>query len=114
MWIYKGDTYKSRLLRKDFIKEMDEAKEKKQQQRNVSKKWLDDMKCEEDYPILLSNLTFKFFSRNLAKRKESSSGRYLSKPTYGSIQSAMCHLYQLSDRKFPDNFSTDLSKMMSG
>ena len=44
MWIYEGDTYKSRLLREDFIKEMDEAKEKKQQ-RNVSKKWLDDMKC---------------------------------------------------------------------
>ena len=57
MWIYKGDTYKSRRLREDFIKEMDEAKEKKQQM-NVSKKWLDDMKCKDNCPILLPNLTF--------------------------------------------------------
>ena len=69
MWIYKGDTYKSRLLRKDFIKEMDEAKEKKQQ-RNVSKKWLDGIQCENDCTILLHNLTFKFFPVTLQNEKK--------------------------------------------
>ena len=113
MWIYEEGTYKRRLLRENYIKEMDEAKEMKQQ-RNVSKKWLDGIQCEDDCPIFLCKLTFNFFSRYLAKRKESSSGRYLSKSTYGSIQSSICHLFLLCDRIFPDNFSTDLSKMMSG
>ena len=92
MWIYDGGTYKSRLLREEYIKEMDEAETKKEK-RNVSKKWLDGIQCENDCPILLHNLTFKIFSRYLTKRKESSSGRYLSKSTYGSIQSSVCHLY---------------------
>ncbi len=36
MWIYDGDTYKSRILREEYIKEMNEAETKKEQ-RNVSK-----------------------------------------------------------------------------
>ena len=113
MWIYDGGTYKSRLLREEYIKEMDEAVTKKEQ-RNVSKKWLDGIQCEDDCPILLHNLTFKIFSRYLTKRKESTSGRYLSKSTYGSIQSSICHLYRLCDLMFPENFATDLNRMMSG
>ncbi len=37
LWIYDGGTYKSRLLREKYIKEMDET-ERKKEQRNVSKK----------------------------------------------------------------------------
>ena len=113
MWIYDGGVYKRRLLREKFINEMDEAKDNKEQ-RNVCKKWLDGNECEDDCPILLFNLNFKIFSRYLAERKDKNNGKYLSKSTYGNLQSAVCHLYRLCDVQFPDDFSADLSKIMSG
>ena len=85
----------------------------KNYQRNVCKKWLHSTDCEGSCPILLRNLTFEIFSHYLANREETSSGRHLGRKTYGSMQSALCHLYRLCDLKFPDDFYANLSKMMS-
>ena len=100
-------------MKEKFINEMDEAKDKKEQ-RNICKKWLDGIECEDYCPILLFNLNFKIFSRYLAERKDKNNGKYLSKSTYGNLQSSVCHLYRLCDVQFPDDFSADLSKIMSG
>ena len=121
-WIYDG-TYKTEILNEDYIKEMDEAEENgmdfkvvRKNQRNISRRWLENIENESNCPIVLSNLTFEIFSRYLAKRKESKSNgkKYLSKATYGCIQSALCHIYRMSDVQFPDDFYSDLSRMMSG
>ena len=86
----------------------------KNYQRNVCKKWLHSTECEGSCTTLLRNLTLEIFSRYLANQKETSSRRYLGRTTYGSMQSALCHLYRLCNLKFPDHFYADLSKMMSG
>ena len=51
----------------------------------------------------------------MANRKETKNNgtKYLSKATYGCIQNALCHMYQLKNIQFPDDFYSNLSKMMS-
>jgi len=121
-WIYEG-TYKTELLNEDYIKELNEIEENhmdikfvRRKQREISKRWLESIENEGNCPVILSNLTYTIFSRYLAKRKKDKSNKktYLSKATYGCIQSALCHMYRMSDVHFPDDFYADLSKMMSG
>lgn len=72
-WIYKG-TYKTEIVNDDYIKEMDEAEENdmgfkivRKNQRNVGKRWLENIENEGNCPIVLSNLISEIFSRYLSK-----------------------------------------------
>ena len=84
-------------------------------QRKVCNNWLDslDNDTTKNCPINLANLNFEIFSRYISTRK-TVKGEYLSKITYGGMQSGLSHLYRCCDLEIPDNFSADMTTLMQG
>lgn len=122
LWIF-NDSVRDSLLEEELVGEIEEAKastvgsihKKKKAMREVIKKRLielDDYSCER-CPVKLERLNFDVISRYLTSRKKKNS-RYLSKPSYDGIRSALCHLYRCSNKTMCPEMEKKLKRFMSG
>lgn len=135
-WLFDTSLYRDTCLDKDFVMELKKAanedviydeneknktRKKKRKlgmrknQRKVCKNWLDSLDNDKSQkcPINLANLNFEIFSRYISTRKTDKGG-YLSKITYGGMQSGLSHLYRCCDMEIPEDFSADMTTLMQG
>jgi len=69
--------------------------------------------CADNCPIWLRKLTFNIFSHYLATRRTKKQ-KFLSKTSYGSVRSALMHLYRLSGETMDEDYQKSLSHFLSG
>ena len=123
--IYLFDTDAERYLHSSFLDEAVDAddldfslgQKKDGKRENLRKICMDQLlkvnKHDDNCPIVLQKVTFNVFSNYLAT-KRNKKGQMLSKSTYGTLRSALTHLYKMAGQEIPDKFRQEMSTFSRG
>ena len=114
LWLYNAEDLREEVLRDSFVDRLNEASPSLHDMRKVCKEALHAVeKGANNCPIMLQKLSFNIFSHYLATRRNRKN-KYLSRQSYGSVRSALMHLYRTSGETMDENYKKSLSEFLSG
>lgn len=114
LWLYNDEKLREEILRDSLVDSLNEASPSERDMRKICKIALNAVeKGADNCPILLQKLTFNIFSHYLATRRNRKQ-KYLSKTSYGSVRSALMHLYRTSGETMDEDYQKSLSQFLSG
>ena len=110
------------LLEPWFIEQLDLIDKTTKQMKWAKTCMINSNAEDNNCPIILSNLTFEFFSDYLStrKRRRGKKGRSrtkslsMSSAVYEQCRSAITHLFQMSKYDVPEVFATKIKQFMAG
>ena len=121
LWIYDGNNGVKDLLLEEWFRNKlsgdkvgDEGNKTRPAVSNICKFVLDALnKASDNFPIIFPSLKFNIFSHYLTTRRNKNKC-YLEKTTYGSIRSALTHLFRMSGQEMENTVMKEISQFMSG
>ena len=124
LWLYDNENFRGNSLEEWFQDKINDAaridaangwEQNQKTQRKKCKEVLQEIGFgEKNCPIILPALTFNIFSQYLTTRKKKD-GTMLSATSYGTIRSALSHLYRLKgSSKMSTQFNQDMNQFMAG